>query len=297
MTAAPAFATNTLREIGTQPQMWRQAIAQSQAGTALPPAGTPVLFLGCGTSYYIGLAYAKLRNELDLGRTRAAVPSELDRVEPDETVVVLSRSGTTGDVLAAASQLRERHRVVGIIGEPGTPLVSLCHDVVLLDYADEVSVVQTRFATTAFMLLRASLTTTDVNDLPAQAERALERSVPSPVPAHVVFLGTGFSLGLAHEAALKCLESSGRWVEAYAVREYQHGPISAAGPGTLVWPLVPLPDSVSAGVLETGATLVTPELDPQAELVAVHLLAVAMARDAGRDPDVPPFLSRAVENA
>lgn len=295
MTSAPAFASNTLREIGTQPRMWRQAITQAQAGTALPTAGTPVLFVGCGTSYYIGLAYAKLRNELGLGRTRAAVPSELDWVEPDETVVVLSRSGTTGDVLAVAAQLRDSHRVVGIIGEPGTPLVALCHDVVLLDYADEVSVVQTRFATTAFMLLRASLTT-DVDHLPAQAERALERSVVSPVPAHVVFLGTGFSLGLAHEAALKCLESSGRWVEAYAVREYQHGPISAAGPGTLVWPLVALPASVSAGVLETGATLVTPELDPHAELVAVHLLAVAMARDAGRDPDVPPFLSRAVEN-
>lgn len=299
MTATAAFARNTLREIGTQPQMWRRAIAQAQAGTALPAAGTPVLFLGCGTSYYIGLAYAKLRNELGLGRTRAIVPSELDWVEPDETVVVLSRSGTTGDVIAAAAKLRHAHRVIGIIGEAGTPLVDVCHDVVLLDYADEVSVVQTRFATTAFMLLRASLTTNlaDLADLPAQAERALERPVPSPVPAHVVFLGTGMSLGLAHEAALKCLESSGRWVEAYAVREYQHGPISAAGHGTLVWPMVPLPDSVSAGVLETGATLVTPELDPQAELVAVHHLAVAMARDAGRDPDVPPFLSRAVENA
>lgn len=296
MTTAPAFASNTLREIATQPQMWRQAIAHAQAGTALPPDGTPVLFIGCGTSYYIGQAYAALRNQLGLGRTRAAVPSELDWVEPGETVVVLSRSGTTGDVIAAAARLRAQHRVIGIIGEPGTALVDVCDEVILLDYADEISVVQTRFATTAFMLLRASLTA-DVDGLPDQAERALARPLPSPVPAHVVFLGTGSSLGLAHEAALKCLESSGRWVEAYAVREYQHGPISAAGPGTLVWPLVPLPASVSAGVLETGATLVTPELDPQAELVAVHRLAVAMARDAGRDPDVPPFLSRAVEHS
>ena len=295
MTTAPAFAAHTLREIGTQPQMWRQAIAQAAAGTALPPAGTPVLFVGCGTSYYIGQAYAHLRNQLGLGRTRAGVPSELDWVEPDETVVVLSRSGTTGDVIAAARKMRTTHRVIGIIGATGTPLVGACDDVVALDYADEVSVVQTRFATTAFMLLRASLTD-DVATLPDEAERALARPLPDVVPAHVVFLGTGFSLGLAHEAALKCLESSGRWAEAYAVREYQHGPVSAAGPGTLVWPLVPLPESVRSGVLATGATLVTPTLDPQAELIAVHHLAVAMAGAAGRNPDVPPFLSRAVEN-
>lgn len=295
MTSAPTFAGNTLREIATQPAMWARAIEQSHGVSSLPAAGAPVLFLGCGTSYYIGLAYAALRNELGLGRTRSAVPSELDYVDPDETVVVLSRSGTTGDVVTQAHRLGESHRVVGLIGTPGTPLAEVCDEVVWLDYADEVSVVQTRFATTAFMLLRASLGG-DVSALPDQAARALDRTVPDPVPAHVVFLGTGFSLGLAHEAALKCLESSGRWVEAYAVREYQHGPISAAGPGTLVWPLVPLPASVEAGVRATGAELVTPSLDPQAELVAVHHLAVAMARAAGRDPDVPPFLSRAVED-
>ena len=293
MTGARTFADNTLREIASQPETWRRAIVQAQAGTTLPAHGEPVLFLGCGTSYYIGSAYAALRNRLDLGRTRAAVPAELDRVDEDETIVLLSRSGTTGDVIAAAAALHGKHRVVGIFGTHDTPVLEHCDDVVWLDYADEVSIVQTRFATTAFTLLRSSLDD-DVASLPEAAETALRRPVPEEVPEHVVFLGTDFSLGLAHEAALKCLESSGRWAEAYASREYQHGPISAAGPGTLVWPLTPLPLSIADDVLATGASLVTPLLDPQAELVAVHHLAVAMARAAGRDPDLPPFLSRAV---
>ena len=287
------FATETEREINSQPAMWRKAIEQARAGTPLPTAGERVLFLGCGTSYYIGDAYARLRNELGLGRTRAAIPSELDHVDHDEVVIVLSRSGTTRDVVAMANELVGSHRVIGLVGTPGSPLVTECTEVNMLDYADEVSVVQTRFATTAFTLLRASLTE-DVDFLVDQAREALARELPSP-PDHVVFLGHGMSVGLAHEAALKCLESSGRWAEAYPVLEYQHGPISAASsPNTLVWPLVPIADSIAEAVRSTGATLIEPSLDPQAELVAIHRLAVGMAAAAGRNPDVPHFLSRSV---
>lgn len=292
----PSFAVETQREIASQPQMWRRAIAQAAAGTALPVNGAPVLFVGCGTSYHIGQAYGRLRTAHGLGRTRAGIPAELPEVDADETIIVLSRSGTTGDVITSAQALRRSHHVIGIIGTPSSPLVDTCHEVVMLDYADESSVVQTRFATTALTLLRASLGA-DCSHLVAHAERALLRPVPAPVPDHVVFLGTGFSLGLAAEAALKCLESSGRWAEAYPIMEYQHGPISAAGPGTLVWPLVPIPGALADAIRETGATVCEPTLDPQAELVAVHRLAVAMAAAAGRDPDRPLHLSRSVQVA
>lgn len=292
--AAPAGA-HTVAELTSQPRTWRRAIAQARAGTALPRAGEPVLVIGCGTSYYIGQSYARLRSASGLGSTRAAIPSEMDGAQDGETVVALSRSGTTGDVVRTAAALRSTHRVVGIVGAGSSPLVDACTEVVLLDYADEVSVVQTRFATTALTLLRASLGEAGgVDGLPEDAEKALDRAIPAP-RQHVVFLGTGPSLGLAHEAALKCLEASGRWAEAYPVQEYQHGPISAAGPGTLVWPLVPLEAMVAEAIRGTGADVVEPTLDPQAELVAVHRMAVAMALDAGRNPDVPPFLSRSVQ--
>lgn len=286
------FAERTLEEIFSQPRTWRRAI-DAASGAPLPKPGERVLFLGCGTSYYVGESYAAVRNALGAGRTRAAVPAELSYVEDDEVVVVLSRSGTTGDVIEAATRLRGTHRVIGIIGTPDSPLVSACDDVVLLDWADEVSVVQTRFATTAFTLLRASLVP-DLHHLVEDAASALERPLP-PIPDHVVFLGHGLSFGLAHEAALKCLESSGRWAEAYAVMEYQHGPISAAAaPNTVVWPLSPIPAAIVDAIRATGAFVVEPDLDPQAELVVVHRMAVEMARAEGRDPDVPPFLSRSV---
>jgi fructoselysine-6-P-deglycase FrlB-like protein len=283
----------TLAEIATQPQMWRRAQQQAADGSGLPADGTPVLFLGCGTSYYIGSVYAYLRTVLGRGRTRACVPSEVPYVDPDETIVVLSRSGTTTDVIEAARRLRADHPVIGLIGTPGTGLAGLCNRVVDLSYADEVSIVQTRFATTALTVLRASLPARN-DALVADAEQALARPLPDPLPRHVVFLGTGASLGIAHEAALKCLEASGQWAEAYAMLEYQHGPISAAGPGTLVWPLVPAPAALIERVLSTGARIATPTLDPQAELVVAHRLAVELALAIGRDPDVPPHLSRSV---
>lgn len=287
-------ASAATREIFSQPEMWRDAIRLAATDVALPARETPVLVLGCGTSYYIGDAYSSLRNEHHHGRTRAAVPAEIPYVDDAETILVLSRSGTTTDLIKAANTLRSSHRVVGLVGTPDTPLVDVCHDVIDLSYANELAVVQTRFATTAFTLLRATVTPLG-EALISQAEEALRRPLPAPTPKHIVFLGTGFALGLAREAALKCIESSGRWAEAYATNEYLHGPISAAGADTTVWPLSPISADLAAAITDTSATLITPTLDPQAELVSVHRMAVAMALEDERDPDRPPFLSRSVQ--
>jgi fructoselysine-6-P-deglycase FrlB-like protein len=284
----------TERELFSQPDIWERVISESaQYQTALPQPGEPVLFVGCGTSYYVGESYARLRNAAGLGRTRAAIASEIPYVDDAETIVVLSRSGTTGDVNRIAAELRSDHRVIGIIGDPNTPLPALCHEYILLDYADEISVVQTRFATSALTALRVSLGE-DLSDLVGDGRSALAAGLPDPLPDHVVFLGHGWTVGVANEAALKCREAAGIWTEAYPVMEYQHGPIAAAGPGSLIWSFDPLPDFVAEAVLATGASLNVPDLDAQAQLATVHKLAVALAGRAGRDPDHPHFLSRSV---
>lgn len=50
-----------------------------------------------------------------------------------------------------------------------------------------------------------------------------------------VFLGGGWTVGLAAEAALRFREASLAWTEAYYAMEYRHGPIRVAGEHTLVW--------------------------------------------------------------
>jgi fructoselysine-6-P-deglycase FrlB-like protein len=166
--------------------------------------------------------------------------------------------------------------------------------VLVLDFADERSVVQTRFATTALAVVRAHL-----GDAMEAAAEDGERALAEPVPAGgadraLAFLGTGWRVGLAREAALKVREAAGLPAEAHPALEYRHGPISAAGRATLVWALGPIPADLEDDVRRTGAALERSGRDPMAELVRVQRFAVQAAVAAGRDPDRPPHLERSV---
>ncbi|GAA1017144.1 glutamine--fructose-6-phosphate aminotransferase [Acrocarpospora pleiomorpha] len=291
-TVGDAAVSHTQAEVQSQPEMWTRTLAVPYAD--LPRAGLNVLGVGCGTSFYILDAYARRRQSLGRGRTRATIATEFADEDPYDMAILLSRSGTTSDLLPLAEQLSERMTTVAITGTPGSPITELTHRQVLLDFADERSVVQTRFATSALTLLRASIGE-DVSGLPAEAEHALQEPLPDPADFdHVVFLGTGWTLGLAEEAALKCREAAKLWTESYATLEYRHGPIACAGPRSLVWSLAPLPEDVIGAIAGTGATLRIAAADPQAELVVVHRLAVAFARHRGLNCDSPDHLSRSV---
>jgi fructoselysine-6-P-deglycase FrlB-like protein len=166
---------------------------------------------------------------------------------------------------------------------------------IVLDFADERSVVQTRFATSALALLRAHLGE-DLSDSIADAKRALDIPLPND-PAgfdHFVFLGAGWSVGIAHEAALKLREAAQAHTESYPAMEYRHGPISVAGASSLVWILGSPDPGVAEDVEATGATVRVADLDPMAELVLIHRTAVALAESRGLDPDHPRHLSRSV---
>lgn len=296
ITTRPELARLTESEVRSQPEMWRRVVdAAADLAAALPATGANVLAVGCGTSYYVLESYARRRQQLGRGRTRAAIATELDDQDAYDAVVLLSRSGTTSDLVRLAAELSPRTTTIAVTGTPGSPITRVTHRQVHLDFADEQSVVQTRYATTALTLLRASIGD-QVAHLPGQAAEALaEPLVADPADYdHLVFLGSGWARGLAEEAALKCREAARLWTESYATLEYRHGPIACAGPRSLVWALSPLPDDVVRAVEGTGATLRIAQADPQAELVRVHRLAVAYARYRGLECDTPEHLSRSV---
>ena len=97
---------------------------------------------------------------------------------------------------------------------------------------------------------------------------------------HYVFLGAGWAIGVAREAALKVQEAASAWSEAYPALEYRHGPIAAATENSVVWLLGVHDDALVADVRRTGATVVVADGDPQAELVLVQRVAVATAQAA-----------------
>ncbi|WP_328332711.1 MULTISPECIES: SIS domain-containing protein [unclassified Streptomyces] len=283
-------------ELASQPECWERAaaLAGSQAA-ALPAAGERVAIVGCGTSWFMAQAVAALREGAGQGETDAFAASEFPFSRSYDRVIALSRSGTTTEVLELLGRVRGQARTTAITGDPKTPVMEAADDIVVLDFADEQSVVQTRFATTALTLLRAHLGL-HTDAVVADARTALAEPLPEGLVdcSQFTFLGRGWSNGLAQEAALKMREASLSWTEAYPAMEYRHGPISITTEGTATWMFGETPEGLEEQVRSTRGMWVAGGLDPLAELVRAQRLAVAIAAARGLDPDSPRHLTRSV---
>ena len=282
-------------EVASQPACWlRAAGLAASVGHLLPAPSERVAVTGCGTSWFIAQSYAALREAAGQGETDAFAASEMPVRRHYDRVVVLSRSGTTTEILQLLDRLAGVP-TVAITADAQTPVAEAAGAVIALDFADEMSVVQTRFATTELALLRAHLGH-DMTAVAAAAEAALAEPLPTALTGarQFTFLGTGWTYGLANEAALKLREAAGMWTEAYPAMEYRHGPISVTGPGSVVWLLGAAPDGLPAEVAAAGGLAWQSGRDPQAELVLVQRLAATVARARGLDPDRPRNLTRSV---
>ena len=283
-------------ELNSQPECWIRAAEEAgRYRDALPAPGERVAVVGCGTSYFMAQSVAALREAAGQGETDAFAASEFPRGRSYDRVVALTRSGTTTEVLDLLGQLRGSTRTTAVTADPATPVATAAVDLVVLDFADERSVVQTRFATTALTLLRAHLGL-HADAVVADARTALASALPEGLVdcTQFSFLGRGWTVGLASEAGLKMREASLSWTEAYPAMEYRHGPISITTEGTATWMLGTAPAGLAEQVRATGGMWVEGTLDPLAELVRVQRLAVAVAARRGLDPDRPRHLTRSV---
>lgn len=281
-------------ELNSQPQTWRAAAQLvPEVRDLLPQPGERVGVAGCGTSWFMAMAYAVTRERAGQGVTDAFVGSEFPVDRKYDRVVVISRSGTTTEIVDLLGRLQGTTTVL-ITAVADGPAAAVADHTIALPFADERSVVQTRFATSALVLLRAALGE-DIDAFAAEAERALEIPVDSYLDAgQVTFIGRGDAVGLASEAALKTREAAQFWAESYPSMDYRHGPISIAQPGRLVWSLGEPPEGLREDVAATGARFVTHGLSPLAELVVAQRFAVALSRARGLNPDSPRSLTRAV---
>lgn len=304
------MSNNTLgafmeEELVSQPEVWQRAIEQSKAEHLLPADGERIAVVGCGTSWFMAQSYAAAREAAGKGVTDAFAASEafLNHNSTDrqyDAVIAITRSGTTTEVLELLEALRGKAvsgkpRTVAVIGDVNSPITALADAVIGLPYADEKSVVQTRFATTALVYLLTSLGI----ELGTAIEHA-RTAVTDPVSQELLdaeqftFLGTGWTVGLAHEAGLKMREAVQGWTESYPAMEYRHGPISIAAPGRVTWLFGPQPEGLDADMARTGALYVNTGKHPLAELARVHKVTLERARVRGLNPDLPRNLTRSV---
>lgn len=287
--------STTAREIASQPDIWERALRETSVGDVLGRPGERLLLLGCGTSEFVAESLAVLRERAGLGVTDAAYASEWEPGRPYDRVVVISRSGTTTEVGEALTRVAAGTRTSAIVAVGGTPVAEAVDEALVLDFADEESVVQTRFPTTVLALARRSFGE-DLTGLPDALRRALAQPLPVPVDGidHVVYLGHGWTYGLAQEAALKVREAAQAWSESYPVLDYRHGPIAVAHPGSLVTVLGTADPAIVADVEATGARVQTSDADPLVQLAQAQRFAVALAESRGLQPDTPRHLTRSV---
>lgn len=287
-------------ELVSQPVVWQRAVEQARGEDLLPADGKRIAVIGCGTSWFMAQSYAAARESAGKGVTDAFAASEafLNSNSADrqyDAVVAITRSGTTTEVLEILAALKGIVPTVAIIGDTTSPIIELADTVIGLQYADERSVVQTRFATTALVYMLTSLDI-DVQQAIADARDAVSAPVPQELldAEQFTFLGTGWTVGLAHEAGLKMREAVQGWTESYPAMEYRHGPISIAAPGRVAWLFGTQPEGLDQDMAATGALYLHTDKHPLAELARVHKVTLERARVRGLNPDLPRNLTRSV---
>ncbi len=252
----------TIQEILSQPDIWSGSLGQMKQSAlfrTIVAESRPRrewLFLGCGTSFYLAEAAASSWRLITGQRAYALPASELLLfptltlpVSTDLQAVVVSRSGTTSEVLLAAKLLsQELHlATLGVTCASASRLGEICTLTISTASADEKSTVMTRSFTSMLLVLQQLAAVNNAEShiasaldamvahfrplLPPLASR-IEAFVAKHTFADYVFLGHGPFHAIAREASLKVTEMSCSHGRVFHTLEFRHGPKAAVGPGT-----------------------------------------------------------------
>jgi glutamine---fructose-6-phosphate transaminase (isomerizing) len=242
------------------------------------------------------------------------------------TVLALSQSGQTPDVVEYARRVRRRGAyVVAVTNDPASELARESDAVLELRAGAEQAVAATKTYSNqvaALGLLAA------YGAGPAEAPvltRSLETrigsvAVPFAYAGRMFVVGRGAEFATAREIALKLLETCRIAAEPLTATDLAHGPVAALDSLFPVWAIASddanLPAVVEAveRAHEAGATIVasgsaaesvphaqyvlpspatsSPLLSPLLSILPGQLFAWALARARGLDPDAPRGLSK-----
>jgi glutamine---fructose-6-phosphate transaminase (isomerizing) len=252
---------NTIAEILSEPATWAKCIAALDESKDISKASATLsldrelVFVGCGSSYYLALSAAATWSLLT-GRAARAIPASEILLFPellprDCGTILISRSGRTSEIIEAGQYLQRQNRksALAITCGTGTPIEGIAASTIRLPLADEKSTVMTRSFSS--MLLALQLLAAEkagardfskgIHDLPA-AVGPLVREIDAAIRPlatdqsfeDYVFLGQGPFFGIAQEAMLKVKEMSCSYAQCFHTLEFRHGPKAIVSPETLV---------------------------------------------------------------
>jgi glucosamine--fructose-6-phosphate aminotransferase (isomerizing) len=323
------------REIREQPEVWERLAASATAARLADALEGGIVLVGSGSSLFVAQlgALALRRRRLD-AHALAATEARLDRrAYEGRTVVAISQSGRSSDLLAAVELLAPR-RLIALTNTLDSPLAERADLALDIGAGPERAVPATKSvsATAALLLWAASLVGRDgrrdaavlgrtaaalrlwlAGDGPAGVALAAQRIARQ---RSVVVLGSDYGLPVALETALKLKEAAYLHAEGFAAGEFRHGSVAMVDASYAVIGIVdedafttverplrevsvaePLRYTLGSravdGVEALGPTVEEP-FNTLAWLVTAQLIALEAGRARGIDGDAPRGLSKAL---
>jgi len=253
---------DTWKEIMSQGEVWRTVLDDLDRGSVvseilqkLDPA-SELLFVGCGTSYYLAEAAAHSWASLT-GRVARALPASEVTLYPNllqskgrkVQAIVISRSGRTSEAVRAAKTLAHEMNipVIGITCAINSGLEAECQQTIVLHSADEKSTVMTRTFSSMLIALQYLAARSVAKQGFLDSLRGVAKQITPRLAAMAdeidlfvekyffedyVFLGQGAFHGIAREAALKVMEMSCSYSQFFHTLEFRHGPKAIVSPAT-----------------------------------------------------------------
>ncbi|SEM96147.1 SIS domain-containing protein [Lihuaxuella thermophila] len=250
-------ASHTYDEIISQPDALKQTLQMVKEQRFHEKDPDLTVFSGCGTSYYLAVSAARFFQEVT-GKPALAVPASEVILHPEQVfakglkyqLVIISRSGTTSEAVAACKTIAGRKEigVMAVTCHAGSALARLAAESIVLDHIKEKSVVMTQSFTNMLYALQLYSAKTSQNDriwneltrLPEQMDQVIGQLPQIRELAEnlqyrrFIFLGSGVLTGIAREATLKLKEMTQTECESYSTLEFRHGPISIVDDRTAV---------------------------------------------------------------
>ncbi len=210
-----------------------------------------VFFVGCGTSYHACQLGAYYFNKIS---GRLAIPmlpgqfieGAVGSLGPRASVLFVSQSGETKDVLNAVKEARQRAvRVLGMFNVLGSTLGNVSEAYIPIACGYEISVPATKTFTNQALLflylahLMAGKDTAPLEAVPGLIQQTIQATdKPSEEVAkyltdwdELYYLGYGITEPIALEGALKLKEITYAHCEGIFSSEFKHGPLSAVHEG------------------------------------------------------------------
>jgi glucosamine--fructose-6-phosphate aminotransferase (isomerizing) len=331
--------TNMYREAAEAPdcvenQLHRNAATLARLAGQLrtqPPAA--VVTIGRGSSDHAA-TYARYLVETRLGiLTSSLSPSIFSVFKAPLSLrnmlcLVISQSGQSPDLLAAAGAARESGAiVVALVNDPDSPLTKIASIVLPQGAGPEKSAAATKSFITSLSAIAqlVSLWSGDeamqaaLTQLPSALAKAWDEDW-SPcremlqTSDHLYTVGRGLHLGIAQEAAHKLKETCMIHAEAFSSAEVLHGPNELVGRDFPVL-LFRSEDAGDASIQDAARRLAAqgapvmmaggggpdtlpvprapnPALAPILQIQAFYRMADALASDRGHNPDQPRHVQK-----